>query len=252
MVPFRVFLLSTFFLCCTVTAQGQLKRGIGLSFEGRAKKDIQRKLDNNPESLESYTNYNTKGWGVSLDIQLKKKMFLEIGYSRESYYTSWNIPNQFVGYELFMIGNMVPIRFKTEWTLVKLKRKKITINPALGYILGFNSTYDALVGSNIFSYSTSNGDWVFTKYLRNKQEYNLSKRYSMIDLRTLIKLPISKTFSIQIGGGYTQGLRPLSYTKIDYVYKGQPAIPVLNRNRGTNYYITAGVRFDIVSLLADN
>lgn len=233
-------------------AQERSKHTIGLNFEGRVKKDIQRKLDDNPESLGNYTNYNTKGWGVSLDFQVKKRIFLELGYMREQFYTSWNIPNQFVGYELFMIGNMIPIRIKTELTLLKLKRKKITINPSFGYILGLNSTHDALVGSEVFSYGTSDGDWIFTKFLRNKKEYNLSKKYSMIDLRALVKFPISKTLSIQIGGGYTQGLQSLAYTKIDYAYKGQPEVSVLNRNRGTNYHIVVGLRFDINNLLADN
>jgi hypothetical protein len=247
---FFLLFFSSLHLC--IMAQRPFWQKLSIQFEGKNKHDHQYKRDNNPESLAEYPDFTTWSWGIELDFQINKTLSVESGFVREQFHTSWNIPNKFIGYELFMVGNLIPFRLNVNVPVLKLGKKYLWVNPSGGYIFGLNSTYDILVGSEISHYQSIDGQSVYTRYLRRFNEYNLSRTFGLLECRGQIRYPVSKTLLVYAGCGYAYGYRAIGYTKISYTYKGQLAKNVINENRGTHFYLNIGLRFNIGSLIADH
>lgn len=188
---------------------------------------------------------------LGVQYQHNKKIGYEIGFYKESYWNGFSLTgvalpfgDRFIKYET---ANHLFLRTNYTFSMEKLAEKRLRWKASFGYIYARGRGWKGLEFSVHESVETSflfNDGILITTNIQNRlgQEYGFHKAYHFIELRSVLEHDLNEWLTIYAALGYVQGFKTMSIVNAEIYTNTVPSQQVLSTNKGSNLYLSFGVR----------
>ena len=233
---------------------GQKKNNLhkfSLTLECKGKLDKSRSIHPNPETLNTIEQEEWALIGSLLvNYKINSKFSLEAGYSFEPYNKGWAIKFSSYAPTTYLLAHMIPVRMSYSDFYVKLFKRKLIFEPAIGVVTAFRYN-DGDIGGDGGSTVTSPSLFLIETD-RKGIEYDIKRVFFLLDTRAQIRYECSKSFALFVGGGYSQGTSIIGRVNASYLRPPSPTVYYIKKEyRGSNLYFNAGLRVSLAGLKND-
>jgi hypothetical protein len=221
------------------------------SLEYKNKLDKSRTIHINPESLNRIEKDERLLLGsLLLNYKINSKFGLEAGYSFEPYKKGWTTKFTGISSTTYLLAHMIPVRLSYSDFYIKLFKRKLIFEPAIGLVTAFRYN-DGDIGGD--GGETSTGPSLFLVATNRKGiEYDIKRVFFLLDTRAQIRYECSKSFALFVGGGYSQGTSIIGRVNASYIKPPSPTVYYIKKEyRGSNLYFNAGLRVSLAGLKND-
>jgi hypothetical protein len=145
---------------------------------------------------------------------------------------------------------MIPVRLSYSDLYVKLFKRKLIFEPAIGIVTAFRHNDGDIGGDGGETVSSTSLVLVATD--RKGIEYDIKRVFFLLDTRAQIRYECSKSFALFVGGGYSQGTSIIGRVNVSYLRPPSATVYYIKKEYlGSNLYFNAGLRVSLAGLKND-